>query len=76
MLVEEVNLCACQPDILLKTEDVKKDVLGVLQSGLTVVPRFMVFRRIPITGLSTIVLLLFTPLFTIIWTAVINASHV
>ena len=72
VLVEEVHLCPCEPErqILIKSEDVKEDILAVLQSGLTVVPRFMVFRRIDISGLSTIVLLLLTPLLTIVWNGI------
>lgn len=77
VLVEDVHLYRYEPEsqVLIRSEAVKNDILGVLQSGLTVVPRFTVFRRIPISGLSTFVILLFTPLLTVIWNAVIYLNN-
>lgn len=74
-LIGAVHILPCQDEFLISSEQIKQQIVGVLQSGLNFEPRFTIFRRIPISYLSTFFLLVVTPLLTIIWTTVIHVTH-
>ena len=71
LLLEDIHLFECREEVLIRDERVKAQVIGVVQSGLKIIPRFTVFRRIPISKLSTaIILVLVAPVLTIVWATV------